>query len=81
MTRNGNGDRRPLVVLTTVGSEDQGRAIAEALVEQEIAACVNILPGLHCVPSTAGRGNSGMMKNCFSSSKPPTMPWMPWLPR
>ncbi|HEY1659077.1 MAG TPA: divalent-cation tolerance protein CutA [Candidatus Sulfotelmatobacter sp.] len=32
------------IVLTTAGSEEEARKIAHALVEQGLAACVNILP-------------------------------------
>jgi periplasmic divalent cation tolerance protein len=32
------------IVLTTTGSEDEARKIARALVEQRLAACVNIIP-------------------------------------
>ena len=31
------------VMITTVGSEEQGSKIAEALVERQLAACVNII--------------------------------------
>jgi periplasmic divalent cation tolerance protein len=33
-----------VVVLTTVPSGEQGEAIAQALVEARVAACVNVLP-------------------------------------
>jgi periplasmic divalent cation tolerance protein len=32
------------IVLTTAGSVDEARRIAEALVERKLAACVNIVP-------------------------------------
>jgi periplasmic divalent cation tolerance protein len=38
-----------LVVLTTSGSEGEGRAIARALVERKLAACVNLLPGVRSI--------------------------------
>lgn len=34
------------VVLVTVSSETEAQAIARALVEERLAACVNIIPGL-----------------------------------
>ena len=35
---------RGIVVLTTCGSSKEARKIARALVERELAACVNLLP-------------------------------------
>lgn len=35
-----------VIVLTTVGSEFDVKALARELVEQRLAACVNIVPGL-----------------------------------
>ena len=34
------------VVLVTVSSESEAKTIARALVEERLAACVNIIPGL-----------------------------------
>jgi periplasmic divalent cation tolerance protein len=40
---------RVLVVLTTVGSEDAAVALANALVERRLVACVNVLPGVRSI--------------------------------
>ena len=37
------------IVLTTAGSQQEAHKIAEALVEQRLAACVNIISGIHSV--------------------------------
>ncbi len=44
-----------LLVLTTAGSEAEARKIAEALVERKLAACVNIVPGVHSVYRWEGK--------------------------
>lgn len=36
----------PVIVLTTVGTAFDARPIARSLVEQRLAACVNIVPGV-----------------------------------
>ena len=38
-----------LVVVTSVGTEEQALEIAQRLVESQLAACVNILPGVRSV--------------------------------
>lgn len=38
-----------IVVLITTGSEAEARRIARALVEQELVACVNILPSVRSI--------------------------------
>lgn len=37
------------IVLTTTGSRDEAEQIAHSLVEERLAACVNIVPGLTSV--------------------------------
>jgi periplasmic divalent cation tolerance protein len=37
------------IVLTTAGSEDEARKIARHLVEQKLAACVNIVPQIESI--------------------------------
>jgi len=37
---------RAVVVLSTAGSQDEAERIATALVEERLAACVNVVPGL-----------------------------------
>ena len=38
-----------VVMLTTVASEEEGLTISRALVEQKVAACVNLIPGVRSV--------------------------------
>lgn len=38
-----------IVVLTTCDSEKQATALARSLVEQKVAACVNVLPGARSI--------------------------------
>lgn len=45
----------PIVVITTVGTEEQAREIAEELVSRRQAACVNLVPGLRSVYRWQGR--------------------------
>lgn len=40
---------RVMVVLTTVGSEDDAVRLAQALVERRLVACVNVLPGVRSI--------------------------------
>ena len=40
---------RAVVVLTTVGTEEQANRIAEELVERRLSCCVNIVPGIRSV--------------------------------
>ena len=44
-----------LLVLTTTGSENEARKIAQAIVERKLAACVNIVPRVHSVYRWEGR--------------------------
>ena len=37
------------IVLTTAGSADEAASIARTLVEEQLAACVNIVPGVRSV--------------------------------
>lgn len=45
----------PVVVLTTVGPQHDARAIARALVEARLAACVNIVPRVDSIYRWEGR--------------------------
>ncbi|HMF89004.1 MAG TPA: divalent-cation tolerance protein CutA [Candidatus Angelobacter sp.] len=43
------------IVLTTAGSADEARKIAEALVDRRLAACVNIVPQIESVYRWEGK--------------------------
>jgi periplasmic divalent cation tolerance protein len=43
------------IVLTTAGSQDEARKIANALVERKLAACVNIIPQIESIYRWQGR--------------------------
>jgi periplasmic divalent cation tolerance protein len=45
----------PVIVLTTVSPEFDARALAHALVEAKLAACVNIVERIHSVYRWEGR--------------------------
>jgi len=46
------------IVLSTAGSEDEAREIAEVLVERRLAACVNIVPQIESVYHWQGKVES-----------------------
>jgi periplasmic divalent cation tolerance protein len=43
------------IVLTTTGSQEEGRKIAQALVDRRLAACVNIVPQIESVYRWQGK--------------------------
>ncbi len=47
-----------LLVLTTVGSEEEAKKVGHALVERRLAACVNIVPRIHSVYRWQGKVES-----------------------
>jgi periplasmic divalent cation tolerance protein len=55
VARGESGQTDKLVVLTTVGSEEQAVSIAEELVEGKLAACVNIQPGVRSIYHWKGK--------------------------
>ncbi len=44
-----------IVILSTCDSEDQATRIARHLVEQRLAACVNIVPGIRSIYAWQGK--------------------------
>jgi periplasmic divalent cation tolerance protein len=46
---------QPIVVLITAPSQDVARQIAVALLDQKLAACVNVLPGVRSYYSWKGQ--------------------------
>jgi periplasmic divalent cation tolerance protein len=47
-----------LLVLTTVGSEEEAKKVGHALVERRLAACVNIVPRIQSVYRWQGKVES-----------------------
>ncbi|NWF93450.1 MAG: divalent-cation tolerance protein CutA [Syntrophaceae bacterium] len=45
----------PIVILVTCGSEEEGLRIARSLVEERLAACVNLLPPVRSIYRWEGR--------------------------
>lgn len=45
----------PVIVLTTLGADHDARALAHALVEARLAACVNIVPRIESVYRWEGK--------------------------
>jgi periplasmic divalent cation tolerance protein len=43
------------IVLSTAGSQEEARKIAQALVERQLAACVNVVPGVESVYRWQGK--------------------------
>ena len=43
------------IILTTTGSKEEGRKIANALVERKLAACVNIVPNIESIYRWEGK--------------------------
>lgn len=48
-------DSRPLVVLVTTPSSEVGLALGRALVDEGLAACVNVVPGLTSIYTWEGK--------------------------
>jgi periplasmic divalent cation tolerance protein len=46
------------IILSTAGSEDEARKIANALIEQKLAACVNIIPQIESIYRWRGKVES-----------------------
>jgi periplasmic divalent cation tolerance protein len=44
-----------IVVLTTVGTEEQALAVANTLVRRRLAACVNVVPGMRSIYRWQGK--------------------------
>jgi periplasmic divalent cation tolerance protein len=45
----------PVIVLTTVGADFDARSMARALIDQRLAACVNIVPGVTSIYRWQGK--------------------------
>lgn len=50
---------KPVLVYTTIDSQEKAEAMAAVLVGQRLAACVNILPGMRSVYRWEGRIETG----------------------
>ena len=65
------------VILTTTASEAEASKIASVLVEQRLAACVNIVPRVHSIYYWQGKAERGeeyllLIKSSLGSEDEPT---------
>ncbi|HEY8515242.1 MAG TPA: divalent-cation tolerance protein CutA [Candidatus Binatia bacterium] len=49
MSTEASSEQQAVVVLTTVGNEEDAVRVARTLVERRVAACVNVLPGVRSI--------------------------------
>ena len=55
-----------ILVITTAGSHDEARRIADALVERRQAACVNIIKGVESIYRWKGKTEERRSGCCWS---------------
>jgi uncharacterized protein involved in tolerance to divalent cations len=68
--RDSGADARVLLVVTTVGTEEQALEIAHALVARHVGACVNIVPRIRSVFFWKGKVNVDEEWMLFVKSAP-----------
>lgn len=62
------------IVMTTVPDEATGEKLARALVEAELAACVNIVPGVRSIYRWQGKLCDDRELICLIKSRPAALP-------
>jgi periplasmic divalent cation tolerance protein len=60
-----------ILVYMTAGSDDEARRIGRALVEEKLAACVNILPGMESIYRWEGRVESAAETVIIAKTREP----------
>jgi periplasmic divalent cation tolerance protein len=63
-----------IVVLVTAGSEEEAHKIAELLVEERKAACVNIVPGVDSLFRWKGKTNSARESLLLAKTRTSLLP-------
>lgn len=54
----GTPSRAPVLALTTVATRDDAERLANMLIEERLAACVNVVPGLQSIYQWQGAAES-----------------------